>query len=254
MSSCRTNTSSFHRRAAPPASMPFPSRDREGVGAAALLFLTLLLPIPAPAVIVDRLAIAVGDKIITESEIDLRIRLTAFQNQEKPELSLSARQLAARELIDQKLVEHEMDVGHYPRLDETGRSALLVEYQKTNYKSDAVALARALAAYQLTPEDLRDDLGRQSDLLTFLNLRFRPAVQVTDQDVQKYFADNIQKGAGKALQEAQTGALNEMRAQIEQKLTTERADKELDLWLQDQHKRTRIEYLEKDLERNGDKQ
>ncbi len=34
---------------------------------------------------------------------------------------------------------------------------------------------------------------------------------------------------------------------IEEKLTGERADKELDLWLQDQRKRTRIEYLEKDL-------
>jgi len=39
-----------------------------------------------------------------------------------------------------------------------------------------------------------------------------------------------------------------MRAEIEQKLTGDRADKELDLWLQDQRKRTKIEYLEKELE------
>jgi hypothetical protein len=210
--------------------------------------LALLLPLGASAVIVDRLAIAVGDKIVTDSEIDLRIRLTSFQNQEKPDFSLSSRQRAAQELIDQRLVEHEMDVGHYPRLEQPGRETLLEEYRKTDYKSDPAALAKALAGYGLTPKDLGDDLGRQSDLLTFLNLRFRPAVQVTDQDVQKYFAENVLKAAGKTLQEAQAGALNEMRAQIEQKLTTERADKELDLWLQDQHKRTRIEYLEKDLE------
>ena len=74
---------------------------------------------------------------------------------------------------------------------------------------------------------------------------------MTDQDVQKYFAENVLKGAGKTLQQAQAGALNEMRAEIEQKLTTERADKELDLWLQDQRKRTKIEYLEKDLQRKG---
>jgi hypothetical protein len=74
-------------------------------------------------------------------------------------------------------------------------------------------------------------------LLTFLSLRFRPAVLVTDQDVQKYFAENVHNGA-----------LNEVRAEIEKKLTNERADKELDLWLQDQRKRTKIEYLEKDLE------
>ena len=74
-------------------------------------------------------------------------------------------------------------------------------------------------------------------MLSFLNLRFRPAVLVTDEDIQKYFTENALKGS-----------LNDMRAQIEQKLTEERATKELDLWLQDQHRRTKIEYLEKDLE------
>jgi hypothetical protein len=203
----------------------------------------MLLAVGAQAVIVDRIAVSVGDKIVTESEIDLRIRLSAFQNREKADLSLSSRRKAAQELIDQRLVEREMDVGHYPRLEESRRKALLAEYQP-----DPDALAKALAAYGLKPQDLEEDLGRQSDLLTFLNLRFRPAVQVTDQDVQKYFAENILKGPGKTLQEAQAGALNEMRAQIELKLTAERADKELDLWLQDQRKRTKIEYLEKDLE------
>jgi hypothetical protein len=208
----------------------------------------MLLPMGARAVIVDRIAISAGDKIITESEIDLRIRLTAFQNREKPDFSLASRRRAAQQLIDQKLIEREMDVGHYPRLDVIGRKALLTDYEKTGYKSDPVSLAKALAVYGLTPEDLGDDLGRQSDLLTFLNLRFRPAVQVTDQDIQKYFDENVLKSAGKTLQQAQAGALNQMRAEIEQKLTGDRADKELDLWLQDQRKRTKIEYLEKELE------
>ncbi len=136
-----------------------------------------------------------------------------------------------------------MDVGHYPRLEETRRKALLA-----GYEPDADALAKALAAYGLKPPDLEEELGRQSDLLTFLNLRFRPAVQVTDQDVQKYFAETVLKGPGKTLQEAQAGALNEMRAEIQQKLTNDRADKELDLWLTDQRNHTKIEYLEKDLE------
>jgi hypothetical protein len=226
--------------------MALQSRDRKGV-VVACLAIALLLPIAAQAVIVDRIAIAAGDKIITESEIDQRIRLTAFQNQEKPDLSLASRQRAAQKLIDQKLIEREMDVGRYPRLDVSGRKALLTVYEKTGYQSDPVALAKALAAYGLTLQDLEDDLGRQSDLLTFLNLRFRPAVQVTDQDVQKYFEETL-KGGGSTLQKAQTGALNQMRSEIEQKLTGERADKELDLWLQDQHKRTKIEYLEKYLE------
>jgi hypothetical protein len=189
----------------------------------------LIAAVGARGVIVDRIAVSVGDKIVTESEIDLRIRLSAFQNREKPDFSLASRRRAAQELIDQRLVEREMDLGHYPRLDDTRRKALLDDYQKTD-KSD-------LVAYGLKPQDLQEDLGRQADLLTFLSLRFRPAVQVTDQDVQKYFAENVPKGT-----------LKDVRAEIQQKLTNERADKELDLWLQDQRKRTKIEYLEKDLE------
>jgi len=56
--------------------------------------------------------------------------------------------------------------------------------------------------------------------------------------VQKYIDANAPG------QEAGT----EMREAVAKKLTMERADKELDLWLKDQRKRTHIEYLEKDLE------
>jgi hypothetical protein len=199
--------------------------------------MVLLLPFAAHAVIVDRIAIAAGDKIISDSEIDQRIRLTAFQNHELADLGLLGRQRAAEELLDQKLIEREMDVGHYPHLDPDHRKMLLANYEEQNYKGDRAAMTTALKGYGLTVEDLQKDLARQSDLLTFLNLRFRPAVQVTDQDVQKYAADN-------GLEDS----LTENRTAIEQKLTDERADKELDLWLQDQRKRTRIEYLEKDLE------
>jgi hypothetical protein len=175
-------------------------------------------------VIVDRVAITVGNKVITESEIDLRIRLTAFENDEKPDTSLASRRQAAERLIDQKLVEREMDIGRYPRA---------VPEAAKQVTPDAVLTLKNAG---LTPDDLARDLAWQKQLLTFLSLRFRPAVQVTDQDVEKYFKE-------KSL----TGELNEVRADIEEKLTGERADKELDLWLQDQRKRTRIEYLEKDL-------
>jgi hypothetical protein len=183
----------------------------------------LMAALPAGAAIVDRVAITVGNKVITESAIDLRIRLTALENGVKADFSLSSRREAAQRLVDQKLVEREMDVGHYPHgVPDSGK------------KSPAPA---ALEAYGLTPEDLASDLEWQSQLLTFVSLRFRPAVQVTDQDVEKYFRD-----------QSLNGELNDVRAQIEQKLTNERADQELDRWLQDQRKHTRIEYLDKNLQ------
>ncbi len=184
--------------------------------------------VPLGAVIVDRVAITVGNKVITESEIDLRIRLTAFENDEKPDFSLASRRQAAERLIDQKLVEREMDVGRYPRATPQAPKEL------------TAAAAQTLKDAGLTQEDLVHDLAWQQELLTFLSLRFRPAVQVTDQDVEKYFKEKSLKGE-----------LSDQRAAIEQTLTGERAGKELDLWLQDQRKRTRIEYELKDLAEGG---
>jgi len=167
------------------------------------LIAAILLALPAGAVIVDRIAIAAGTKVITDSEIQLRIRLTALQNNATPDFSLESRKRAAQLLIDQRIVEREMDVGHYPRLSGDERKRLLA-----GYSADQEALCRSLQKYGLTAEDLEEDLARQADLLTFLSLRFRPA------------AEN---------------------------LSDERADSELNAWLRDQRKRTKIEYLEREL-------
>jgi hypothetical protein len=201
------------------------------------LAITLLLILPAQAVIVDRIAISAGNRVITESEVELRLRLSAFENGVKPALTSEARRTAANRLLDQKLVEREMDVGHYPRLSPEGRQQLLRDYAEQYFQSDAAAMGRALAEYGLTAADLEDDLARQEDLLTFLNLRFRPAVQISEDDIQQYFRT---KTNGQV-------PLNEIRARIEKMLTNERADVELEAWLKDQRKRTKIEYLDREL-------
>lgn len=205
--------------------------------------LVLLIAPCAKAVIVDRVAVAVGTRVIAASDIDRRIRLTAFQNGEKPDFSLASRKQATGRLVDQRLVEQEMDVGHYPRLPAERGKELLADYKKTNYQGSRAAMLRALADYGLTEAGLEEDLMRQSDLLTFLDLRFRPGVQVTEQDVQNYFNTEVAPRA--AAQRQQT--LDEMRDRIERQLTDARADKELDAWLQDQRKRTKIDYVEEDL-------
>ncbi len=201
----------------------------------------LILAVVSQAAIVDRIAVTVGTKVITDSEINIRIRLTAFENGEKPDLSLESRKKAADRLIDQKLVEREMDDGHYPRTEDAASTVLLDNYAETNYGPDREALARALAGYELTPADLREDLTRQADLLHFLELRFRPSIQVSEADVRRYYDEQFRQAEGFG------ATLNEMRAQIEQRIAGDRADAEMETWLKDQRKRTRISYVEKGL-------
>lgn len=196
--------------------------------------------------IVDRVAIAVGNKVITQSEIEERIRLTAFQNGEKPDFSLASRKQAAERLIDQKLIEREMDVGHFPRADAEHGKQLLADYKDSSYPADSPAshasMVTALSADGLTADDLETDLMRETDLLTFLDLRFKPAVQVDDAEVRKYFDEKVPPGPAKEQQ-----GLGGMRSQIELILATQQADKDLDEWLKDQRLRLKIEYVDKDL-------
>lgn len=204
------------------------------------LFTFVCLAQLASPVIVDRIAIAVGTKVITDSAISLRLRLTAFEDGEKPDTSLPARKRAVDRLIDERLVEREMDLGHYPRLTESERKPLVENYAKTVYKGDRAAMDRALAAYDLMEMDLREDLAREADLLSFLNVRFRPAVQISDGDVRAFFDKTV-----KPLQP--NASLNDFRVRIEQRLAGERANNEMEAWLKEQRKAARIDYLEKDL-------
>jgi hypothetical protein len=188
------------------------------------------------ATIVDRIAVTAGAQAITDSEIDRRIRLSAFESGVKPVIDLAARKAAAERLIDQKLIEHEMEVGHYPRLSPERRAKLLADYTKPGFET-------TLASYSLTRQDLEEDLAEQADLLTFVSLRFRPAVQVDDKDIRGYFQTEIQP----KLPPGSTAGLEDFRSQIESKIVNDRADREVEAWLKEQRKKTPIRYPEKEL-------
>lgn len=178
-----------------------------------LITLALLFATQAGAVIVDRVAIVAGGRVITDSDIDARIRLTAMQNGTPPDFSPAMRREAAQRLIDQRIVEREMDLGRYPRLDSAQRAGLLTAFAASVFGGSTDALDSALTAAGLTRAQLEADLARQSELLGFLNMRFRPAVPET-----------------------------------EEKAAAEHADRELEAWLADQRKRTRIVFVERELQ------
>lgn len=196
----------------------------------------LLLASTAHAVIVDRIAVTAGALAITDSEIDRRIRLSAFESGAKPHADPAARKAAADRLIDEKLIEHEMEVGHYPRITAERRAKLLADYTKPGYEE-------TLKSYGLTRKDLEEDLAKQADLLTFVSLRFRPAIQVGEQDIREYFSANVQPN----LPPGGAVGLDEFRSLIEAKIVADRADREMETWLREQRRKTPIRYPEKEL-------
>src|SRR3954465_12499103 len=68
-----------------------------------------------PAAVVDRVAVVVGNTVITETEVLQEARLEAFLNGAPLDLGPAARRAAAERLVDQQLVRNEMRIGAYPQ-------------------------------------------------------------------------------------------------------------------------------------------
>jgi hypothetical protein len=186
--------------------------------------------------VVDRVAVTVGNQVITETEILREIALTAFLNGEKPAFTSENKRKAADQLVEQKLVHKEMEMGRYPAATSEQAQELLVQTRK-NIGGEA-ELQRQLAADGLTQEDLQDRLLWQLTLVRFIDLRFRPAIQVTAQDVLDYYRKEVVPRQ----KPGQTVRLADVRDQILQTLSAQRADQQLDEWLKHAKTTTRIDY------------
>ncbi len=202
----------------------------------------VLLMAASRAEIIDRIAVTVDNRVITASQITLEIRLTAFLDGNKLDFSLAARRNAANRLIEQMLIRREMEVGRYsaPSPGDVEPMLKAVQEQRFPHAGD---YPQALAQYGITEEELKAHLLWQLTLLRFLDVRFRPGVEVTDAQIQSYYDKNranLEAGAGGS----RNPTLDDLRDQIRRILTEEGVDQQMDAWLAEARKRSRIEFHE----------
>ena len=128
----------------------------------------------AQAVIVDRVAIIVGNAIVKDSDIDEDLRVTAFLNNENPAFNPAARKKAASRLIDQALIRKEIQSGEYPSAPVAEAQSLLADLKK-RYPDEAGLQEELLASRGIDEEEVKDRLLWQLTVLRFIDARFRPA-------------------------------------------------------------------------------
>ncbi len=199
-----------------------------------VLFRVSCVVIPAfclllPAEIIDRIVITVGNQVITQSQIDDEIRVTAFLNREKLDLGVEARKEAAKRLIEQSLIKHELDLSRYP-LPELSEANTSLDTVRARYSSGTEFQA-ALQANGITQDDLTRRLWWQLTVLRFIEYRFRPGIQIPASDVQAYYRRQVSEWEQKGTKPIP--ALEESRAQIEEILTQKRIDEALEQWIKD---------------------
>jgi hypothetical protein len=202
------------------------------------LLFALILALPAFADIIDRIAVSVGNRVIAVSDLDREIRVTAFLDGVQPDFSPAAKRATAERMIEQKLIRRELEISRYPVPDPSEVEPVLAEFRERHFKDDE-EYRRALAERSITEQDVKDELLWQRTLLRFIEVRFRPAVQVSDQEIQDYF-DKVVAPAARAAHPGEPVVLDDYRDQIEETLAGKRVDQESDTWLKEARKRNEI--------------
>lgn len=154
------------------------------IGMAALLFCG-----GAAAAVVDRVAVVVGDAVITESEVLQELRLTEFQNGQSLDLSPGQRRAAAERLVDQQLIRSEMQLGHYPEPSPGEAEGMLVKFRREHFNS-IPQFRSALERYSMTEDELKQRLAWQLATIRFTDQRFRPdSGSAVDQQMNTWLAE-----------------------------------------------------------------
>ncbi len=204
--------------------------------------LALLGALALPAEIIDRIAVSVGDRVITASDLDREIRVTAFLAGVQPDFSTAAKRATAERMVEQTLIRRELETSQYPTPAPAEIAPVLEEFQKKHFAGQD-EYRRALESYGITEQDVQDELLWQRTLLMFLGVRFRAGVQVTDAEMRDYY-DQVVAPAAKQAHPGETPAFENYREQIDEKLTGDRVDREMDAWLTEARKRIDIVYHE----------
>src|SRR5579862_3166915 len=160
------------------------------IGMAWLAVVMLLAAVPGSrAEILDRIAVSVGNCVITETDIDREIRITALLNSERADLSPAHKREAAERMVDQALVRNELEASRYllPSPDEADTA---LKELKSRF-ADEAAYRRALAEYGVSEQDLKARLLWELTLVRFIDVRFRPGIQVSDEEIRNYFNDHL---------------------------------------------------------------
>ncbi len=203
--------------------------------------IAILLASLLAAEVIDRIAVSVGNRVITEADLDRELRITAFLNRSKLDFSPANKRETASRLVDQALVRNELEAARYPAPTAAETSAALAE-EKAALGGDA-AYRKALVDYGISEDDLKARLAWQWMLVRFIDIRFRPGVQISDADLEKYFDEHL-RAAWVAAHPGQTPTLEAYRDAAEKALTGQEADQQVEQWLKEARRRTRIQYRE----------
>lgn len=183
---------------------------------------------------IDAIAARLDTDVITESEVrELADFQTLVDGSSKPRAEV------IRELTDQWIVQGEADTAHFAHPSDQDIDSAYAELVK-RFPSQA-AFDQRCEQVGLSQEAVRRQLAQQLYLSRFLDFRFRPAAEVSDADVQKYYDEQFAPQL-KAKNEA-IPPLDEVQDKIREVLVQRDITDRANQWLSDTRAHLEIDIL-----------
>ena len=206
-------------------------RDKLSIFVWTLAFLALALS-TSPAEVIDRIVATVNGQIILQSDWEEALRYEAFSSgRPLDRLNAEDRKAALDHLIDQELLHEQLRAPDSPHASpqEVGQRVAEIRRRYPNGESETGWQA-LLQSYGLSEEDLKNRVASQIDLMSLVDSRLRPAVNIDNKSIESYYQQELlpqlhQSGG-------QSVPLAEVSGKIKELLTQKKITQLLTAWLQ----------------------
>jgi len=194
-----------------------------------------------PQVVLDRVAASVGLHAITESDILKEIRISAFLDGRAADFSSESRRRAAERLVERVLILEEMRIGNYPAPAgaETDEQLEAVRKQKFASREE---FEEAMRQAGVSEPELREHLSQLLAVMRFIDARFGPGVQLTEEEMEQYYSGEFTR-QWRLRSTQPPPPFEDVRAEIGEALRAEKVNLLLDQWLKEAKSRVRIQFI-----------
>jgi len=210
-------------------------------------------PAPSPATqTLDRVVAVVNNHGILSSDIDEEIRLSILDPTGQSSGALTPHraleQLISRNLIEQQMRQEDIQAAEPTQAEVDARlkeiRTELPACVHANCASDAGWKA-FLAAHGLTQKRVESSLRYRLQILSFIELRFRQGISVSEQEIAAYYHDTLiplySKGEG-------VPSLEKVAPRIQEILLQQKVNVLFDDWLRNLRTQGEVEVLDPTLE------
>ncbi len=190
------------------------------------------------AEIIDRIAATVDDRLITLSDVLQEIRIAALLDGTAPAFTAERKREALERLIEYHLLARDMELTRFPPPAPAEVREFLGQIRRAR-APEQEAWRRELERYGVGERALEEHLARRLAVLRYIEFRFRPEVQLSEEEIREY--DQRRAPAGARLPGGSGPSGEQARRAA---LVAERVDRLVDAWLKDARRRARIRYRE----------